>query len=343
MRSVVITAHGGNEVVQISEQPMPKRKRGEALVRMQASGLNRVDLYMRDSGVGITHNLPLIMGLDGAGEIVDIDDEEKNLRKGQRVVIHPGIGCSHCEFCRRGEHVLCTDMKFMGEHRNGTLTEFACVPVENVFTAPHGLDTVEAAVLSVAPITAWRMIFTKAQLKPWETVLIFGVGGAVSLSALQFAHIIGAKVIVTSRDEEKRNKAINLGAFAAIDSNLDVAKSVMALTNGRGVDVVIENVGQAVWPSALKSLVRGGRIITCGATSGDAPSADLRRMFIRQLQVIGSTHGTFAEFAEMLAVCERGLFKPIIDSCFDMTNIHNALDRLESSNQFGKIGIHIAN
>lgn len=322
---------------------MPARARGEVLLRMRGGGLNQVDLYMRNSGAGITHSLPLVMGLDGAGDVVDADDEAR-FSKGQSVVVHPGIGCGRCEFCRRGEHILCTSMKFMGEHVDGTLAEYVCVPEENVFPAPGGFDPVEAAALSVAPITAWRMVFTKGRLQPWETVLIFGVGGSVSHSALQFAKMIGARAIVTSRDPEKLRQALVEGADEGIDSSsTDVARRVLELTGGRGVDLVIENVGEAAWPSALKSVVRGGRIVTCGATSGDAPSADLRRLFIRQIQILGSTHGTFAEFTDMLAACERGHFKPRVESRFALADIHAALDRLASGRQFGKVGIEIGN
>lgn len=233
-------------------------------------------------------------------------------------------------------------MRFAGEHVDGTLGEFMCLPAENVFPAPEGLDPVEAAALSVAPITAWRMVFTKARLQPWESVLIFGIGGSVSLAALQFARMIGARAIVTSRVAEKLAQARAMGASEVIDSSReDIAKRVLELTDGRGVDVVIENVGQAVWPAALRAVVRGGRIVTCGATSGDSPSADLRRLFIRQISVQGSTHGTFAEFADMLTACGRGSFRPRIDSRYGLNDIHPALDRLESGAQFGKIGISI--
>lgn len=342
MRAAFITGHGGNEVVTIGERPRPVRRRGEVTVRLGAAGLNRVDLYMRDSGAGITHPLPMIMGLDGAGHIVDADDDEATLKPGDRVVIHPGVGCGRCAFCQRGEHVLCTSMKFLGEHRDGTFAEFVCLPADNVFAAPAGLDDVEAAALGCAPITAWRMVFTKARLAPWETVLIFGIGGAVSLAALQFARMTGARVLVTSRDPEKLARARALGADAAINgATTDVARAVAELTDGRGVDVVIENVGAAVWSSALKSLVRGGRIVTCGATTGDSPSADLRRLFIRQLSVLGSTHGTFSEFRAMLAACGRGLYRPVIDSRFALADLHAALDRLEAGRQFGKIGLEL--
>lgn len=342
MKAAILTGHGGNEVVAFGERPLPERRPGDVLVRVRAATLNRVDLYMRDSGAGITHRLPQIMGLDGAGEVVEVDDDETRLTRGDRVVVHPGIGCGRCEYCLRGEHVLCTAMRYLGEHRDGTLAEFVCVPVENVFPAPTGFDFAEAAALATAPLTAWRMVFTKARLAPHETVLILGIGGAVSLSALQFAKGVGARAIVTSRDPDKLARAAALGADVGIDGSREaIARRVLAETGGRGVDVVIENVGEAVWGEALKSLARGGRLVTCGATTGDAPSADLRRMFIRQLSVHGSTHGTFEEFRSLLAVCERGGFRPIIDSRFRLADIHAALDRLEAGRQFGKIAIDI--
>lgn len=342
MRAAYITGHGSNEVVIIGERPIPVRRPGEALVRLHAAGLNRVDLYMRDSGAGITHALPQIMGLDGAGEVVEVDAGDSRLRPGDAVVLHPGIGCGRCEFCLSGNHVLCTSMKFMGEHRDGTLARFACVPVENLFAKPRTLDWDEAAALGTAPLTAWRMVFGKAKLSPQETVLIFGIGGAVSLSALQFAKMVGARTIGTSRDPEKLERAKALGADEVVLGSGPIARQVLELTGGRGVDVVIENIGEAVWDQAMKSVVRGGRIVTCGATSGDAPSADLRRLFIRQIQVFGSTHGSFAEFAALLAVAERGLFRPVIDYRFALDDLHAALDRLEAGVQFGKIAVDLS-
>jgi NADPH:quinone reductase-like Zn-dependent oxidoreductase len=342
MQAVSITGHGGNEVVRIGAHPRPQRRPGEVLVRLQAATLNRVDLYMRDSGAGITHRLPQIMGLDGAGHVVAVDDDEPLLRPGQAVVLHPGVMCGRCEFCQRGEGVLCTHVSYLGEHRDGTLAEYVSVPAANVFPKPTPLTFLEAAALGVNHLTAWRMVFTKAQVKPWETVLIFGIGGGVSLAALQWVKRLGAKAIVTSRDEGKLARALAMGADHAVCSSThDVAKEVMRLTGGRGADAVIENVGAAVWGSALKSLVRGGRIVTCGATTGDQPGADLRRMFIRQLQVMGSTLGNLSEFRDLLAVCERGLIQPVFDSVYPLAETHAALDRLASLQQFGKVGIAI--
>ena len=342
MKAAYLTGHGGNEVIAVGERPTPVRGAGEVLVRLRAATANRVDLYMRDSGAGITHALPLTMGLDGAGVVEAVDPDEPAWRPGQRVVVHPGIACGRCEFCLRGDDVLCTAMSLLGEHRNGTFAEFVSVPARNVFALPQGYDDVQAAALGVNHLTAWRMLFTQARLQAHETVLVFGIGGGVSLAALQLAKMAGAKVIVTSRDEAKLQHALQMGADAGVHSaSQDIAKTVLALTGGRGVDVVIENVGAAVWGAALKSLVRGGRLVTCGATTGDQPGADLRRMFIRQLKVFGSTLGTLSEFRDLLALCERSPMRPVIDSCHSLDAVTQALDRLESGRQFGKVAITI--
>lgn len=342
MTAACIVAHGGNQAVQVLQRPRPERAQGEVLVRLHAATVNRVDLYMRDSGEGITHQLPQIMGLDGAGVVEEVDPAESLLHPGQSVVVHPGIACGRCEFCQRGEGVLCTRMSLLGEHRDGTFAQWVSLPAGNVFPMPAGLTFVEAAALGVNHLTAWSMLFTKARLKPWETVLIFGIGGGVSLAALQLAKLAGARVIVTSRDDGKLERALAMGADAAVNSQRgDVAKAVLAETGGRGVDVVFENVGAVVWSSAMKSLVRGGRLVTCGATTGDQPPADLRRIFIRQLQILGSTLGDLHEFRDLLALVGRTGLKPVIDSTFALPEVHAALDRLESGHQFGKVALQI--
>ena len=342
MKAVYITGHGGNEVVGVGSHTLPTRQPGQVLVRLRAATINRVDLYMRDSGEGISHQVPQIMGLDGAGLVEEVDDSETLLKRGQAVVLHPGIGCGRCEFCQRGEAVLCVKMSLLGEHRNGTFAQYVSVPTTNVFPMPSGLSFIEAAALGVNHLTAWRMLFTKAQLKPWETVLVFGIGGGVSLAALQLAKQSGARVIVTSRDDHKLERALALGADHAVNGrSQEVAKAVLAATGGRGVDVVIENVGAAVWSQAMKSLVRGGRLVTCGATTGDQPPADLRRIFIRQLQILGSTLGDFKEFGDLLDFVQRTGIKPVIDSEYPLGQVHAALNRLESGEQFGKVALRI--
>lgn len=343
MRAAFITGHGGNEVVEVGERPKPARESGQILVRMKAATLNRVDLYMRDSGAGITHQLPQIIGVDGAGIVEEVDPGERSIKVGDRVVLHPGIVCGRCEFCQRGDQVLCTGIQYLGEHRDGTMAEFVSIPAENVFPIPEGFDFAEAASLGVNYLTAWRMVFTKTQVKPWETVLICGIGGGVSLAALHLVKVIGAKAIVTSREDSKLRRAKAMGADEAINGRAeDIARRVHELTGGRGVDVVIENIGEAVWPAALRSLVRGGRIATCGATTGDQPSADLRRIFIRQLQIFGSTLGNFSEFRELIAFCGRAGIRPVIDSRYSLADTHAALSRLEAGEQFGKVVVSIA-
>jgi NADPH:quinone reductase-like Zn-dependent oxidoreductase len=241
-----------------------------------------------------------------------------------------------------GEEILCLSALVLGEQIDGVFAGFVSAPEDAVFRKPANLDFLQAASLSVAWITAWRMLRTKARLKEGETALIFGIGGSVSLAATQIASAIGARTIVTSRDATKLERARTFGAAETIlDAGGAVFEKVMALTKGRGVDVVIENVGKAVWPAAMRSLVRGGRLVTCGATTGDDPSADLRRLFIRQLQIFGSTLGTRTEFKAMIEfIADKGL-KPYVDEVFALRDICLAFDRLESGSQFGKLGLSI--
>lgn len=341
MKAVYLTGHGGNEVVTVGERPMPERKPGEVRVRLHAATLNRVDLYMRDSGVGITHTLPQVMGIDGAGVVEAVDDGQ-GLAVGDKVLLYPGVTCGQCEFCVRGEEVLCTHMQLLGEHRDGTLAEYISVSARNAVPMPQDWSFEEAAALGVNHLTAWRMLMTQARLKPWETVLVFGIGGGVSLAGLQLAKAMGARVIVTSREQDKCDRALALGADAAICSSThDVVKEVMRLTGKRGADVVFENVGAAVWDSALKCTVRGGRLVTCGATTGDQPGADLRRVFIRQLQILGSTLGNLSELRDLVHFCAQRKLRPVMDQVFPMDQVHAALERLASGQQFGKVAVRL--
>ena len=298
---------------------------------------------MRDSGAGITHQLPQVMGVDGAGIVEEVDVDETRLQPGQPVVLHPLIGCGRCEFCLRGDDVLCTQASILGEHRDGTFAEYVSVPARNALPRPATLTPAEAAALGVNHLTAWRMLFTRGRLKTQETVLVFGIGGGVSLAAMQLAKMAGARVIVTSRDAGKIERAIALGADEGIQgSGNDIAKAALRLTDGRGVDLVIENVGEAVWGSAMRSLVRGGRLVTCGATSGDQPGADLRRLFIRQIEVIGSTLGNLSELAALLQVAAQGRVRPVIEQTYALDAVPAALERLDSGEQFGKLAIAIS-
>ncbi|MFY9182844.1 MAG: zinc-binding dehydrogenase [Limnohabitans sp.] len=342
MKTVDLIGHGGNEVVVVGERPMPERGAGQVLVRMHAATLNRVDLYMRDSGAGITHTLPQTMGLDGAGVIEAMDEGEPGLHIGQKVLVYPAVTCGVCEFCQSGEEVLCTRMSLLGEHRDGTLSEYIRVPARNLVPMPDSWTFEEAAALGVNHLTAWRMLVSRARLQAGESVLIFGIGGGVSLAGLQLAKAMGARVFVTSTQQDKLDRALALGADGVIHSReQDVVQEVMRLTGKRGVDVVFENVGQAVWDSALRSAVRGGRIVTCGATTGDQPGADLRRVFIRQLQILGSTLGNLEELKALTRFCEQQDLRPLIEKTYALDDIHAALDRLASGQQFGKLAVRI--
>jgi len=339
MKAAFLTGYGGNEVVKVGERPLPARKAGEVLVRMRAATVNRVDLYMRGGGVGMPHTLPLIMGIDGAGVIEQADT---SALIGRRVTLYPNVGCGTCEFCNRGEPILCPTMCVLGENRDGTMAEFLCIAAENAFPIPDDFDFAQGAALGVNYLTAWRMLFTKAKLQPGETVLVFGIGGGVSLAALQIAKAAGARVLVTSRSEEKLRRAREFGADATVNAAPDkIPAQVMELTDGRGVDVIIENIGGATWNAALKCLVRGGRIVTCGATTGDQPPADLRRIFFRQLQIFGSTLGNPDEFANLLEWCAQGRLRPPVGTRYGLDDIHTALSELESGKQLGKIAIDI--
>ncbi len=337
MKAIYIDGHGGNEVVHVGERPTPQKNAGDVLIRMQVSTLNQVDLYMRNSGAGITHQLPQTMGIEGFGNVAECD-ADSGFNVGDAVVIHPSISCGQCEFCLRGDDVLCTRVSFVGEHRDGAWSEYLALPARNVLLAPSYLSASEAAALAVTHLTAWRMLVTQGQLKARQTVLIFGIGGGVSVAALQIAKAIGARAIVTSRHAHKLERALQIGAELGIHTpHDDVVKSVMGFTNKRGVDVVIENVGESVWGDAMKSLVRGGKLITCGATSGDQPPADLRRIFIRQLQIIGSTLGNLQELKDMLVFYEQHQIRPVIDRTFTMNQVHDALNVMSRAEQFGKI------
>lgn len=341
MRAAFITGHGGNEVVAFGDRLEPPAAQGSVLVRMKAASLNRVDLYMRDSGAGITHSLPQIMGVDGAGVVETVDDPASDLTVGDAVTLYPAVVCGRCEWCVRGDTALCAGIRFLGEHRDGTMADFVRVPAANVYRLPAGLAFGQGAALGVAYLTAWRMLFNRARIRPGETVLVFGIGGGVSLAALQLARFAGARVIVTSRHRDKLDRAVALGAEHGLLTDDGLVPNLLELTGGRGVDVVIENVGEAVWPAAMRAVTRGGRIVTCGATTGDRPSADLRRLFVRQISVMGSTLGSRDEFAQLLACCGPGRVEPLVAQHFPLEGVHAALDTLEAGGPFGKIVIDI--
>ncbi len=323
--------------MKVRDVPIPKRQPGEVLLRVHAAGLNRVDLYMRDSGVGITHKLPQTMGVEGAGTVVEADFDAGYV-VGQKVVLFSNAYCGHCRYCLAGDQPLCLHAHIMGEHRDGAFAEYVSMPNRCVLPLPDSADLVEAGALMAAYLTAWRMLFGKRALRSGETVLVVGIGGGVAVACLQLAHLVSARVLVTSSSDAKIKRALALGASAGINYRTEkVAERVLALTQGEGVDMVIDSVGEASWSDSLRSLRRGGRLVTCGATTGSHPSADLQRMFIRQLEVYGSTGGSIDEARELLKLFASGVIHPVIDKQFSLDDASLAFDRLTNGEQFGKV------
>lgn len=340
MKAAVLERRGAEGLI-VRQAPMPKRRPGEALMRVRAASLNRVDLYLRDDGRGITHELPMVLGVDGAGEIVEAD-AESGLTPGMKAVLYPAGFCGSCRYCLSGDQPLCTSVRYAGEHRDGTFAEYVAMPASCFLPLPDDTDLQEVATLPVAYLTAWRMLFGKRALGPGETLVVTGIGGGVATACLQLGLIAGARVIVTSRRTEALRHAEALGAHAAIDtSKQKLARGVLDLTGGEGADMVIDSIGGEVWSEALKALRRGGRIVTCGATAGDNPPADLRRVFIRQLEIHGSTLGSIEEFRRLLAVYRSGRLKPAIDRTYPLEEIGDAFARLQGGEQIGKIAIRI--
>ncbi len=340
MKAAVLEKRGPDGLA-LREAPMPERRPGEALMRVRAASLNRVDLYMRDDGQGITHALPMVLGVDGAGEIVEADPGS-GLEAGMKAVLYPAAFCGACRYCLSGNQPLCKSLRIAGEHRDGTFAEYVAMPAVCFMPLPDDADLLEAATLPVAYLTAWRMLFGKRALGPGETVLVTGIGGGVATACLQLAVIAGARVIVSSRRAEALEHASALGAHACVDTSKGtLARGVLELTDGEGADMVIDSIGGETWSEALKALRRGGRIVTCGATTGDNPSADLRRLFVRQLEIHGATLGDLDEFRRLIAVYRSGRLKPAIDRTYPLERIGEALARLQTGGQIGKIAVRI--
>ena len=346
MRACVLTASGGIDKLQIKEVPdAPAPKAGEVRVAIRAAALNHLDLWVIDGLPGAADRFPHIVGADGAGVVESTGADVSTVRQGERVMINPGISDYSCEFCQAGEHSLCVNYRLLGEHLPGTVAELVTVPAQNVARLPVLAPVVswaEAAAFSLVTLTAWRMVVTRAQLKADETVLIWGIGGGVSLAALRIAKLLGARAIVTSSDDVKLAAAKDLGADVMLNHRTQkVGEEIRALTNKRGVDVVVDSVGSATWDDSLRSLRRGGRLVMCGATSGPQVGLDLRRLFWHHWSVLGSTMGNAAEYAEIVRRFGQGELRPMVDRVFPLARTRDAYERLQRGEQLGKIAIEI--
>lgn len=341
MKAVRFHAHGGPDVLRYEEVPTPAPGPGEVLVGLRAAALNHLDLFVRNGQTpGVT--LPHIGGADGAGLVLANGPGATRYPAGARVFFDPGLSDGTCDFCARGEHSLCDRWEILGEHRDGTFAQAVVMPEINLRAIPEELSFEEAAAFPLVFLTAWRMLMTKARVVPGESVLILGIGGGVALAALQIAKHAGARVFVTSSSTEKLKRAQALGADVLINhQETDFSREVWRITQKRGIDVIVDDVGAATWDRSIRALARGGRLVTCGATSGPKPDEDIRRIFAKQVTIYGSTMGTRHDWEQLTRLLAAKTLRPVVDRIFPLEQIGQAQALMENQGQFGKIVLSI--
>lgn len=345
MRALTIDAHGGLDQLRYREDVAPPvlPASGAVRVRLRAAALNRLDVWTIGGLPGVTITPPWILGADGMGIVAETSADVTGVRPGDRVLLNPGISCRRCESCAKGEHSLCVRFRLLGEHHPGTLAEEIVVPAANVRRVPDGVSDEVAAAFPLATLTAWRMCVTRAQVRAGDEVLIWGIGGGVAAAALQICKQRGARVWVTSGSEAKLARARAMGADECLDhSAMDVGAEIRARTGKRGVDVIIDSTGQRTWTQSLGALGRGGRLVTCGGTTGPDLSMDVRRLFWNQWTIMGSTMGNDAEMDAIVAELAAGRLSPPIDSVHPLAEGRAAFERLASGAQFGKVVVRIS-
>ena len=343
MKAIAITGQGGLEKVQYLDVERPNIGPHEVPIETRAVALNHLDIFVRNNLDSLKLVPPHVSGADGAGVVAEVGSEVHTVKVGDRVLINPGLHCGVCEFCQAGEQSLCARFGIMGETCSGTFAEYFKVPQANVHPVPEGFSWEEAAAFPLVFVTAWRMLISKAAIKPGEDMLILGIGGGVATAVLQIVKAIGLRAFVTSSSDDKLQQAQTLGADAGINyTTQDFAREIRTLTNRRGVDVVVDSVGGDSYAKSLATLVKGGRLVICGATAGPRPQTDLARIFWNQLSVFGSTMGNLREFAEMLTFVRKRGVKPVIDQVFPLADGAKAFARMEAGKQFGKIVLKVS-
>jgi NADPH:quinone reductase-like Zn-dependent oxidoreductase len=341
MKAIRLHQHGGPEGIRIDELPEPGLPgQGEIKVRVRAMALNHMDIWVRNGMPGVVPALPIVMGCDVAGEVMEMGEGVTEFASGDRVVLTPMVFCNACEACLSGEHSMCGAFKMRGEHLDGYFAEQVVVNTRQARKIAPRIAFESAAAFCLTYLTAWRMMIGRAGLRPGETVLIHGIGGGVSMATLQIANLVGAAAIVTSGEDWKIEKAMQLGAKAGFNyKTQDVAKEVFKFTQKRGVDVVSDSVGGSSWAISVKAARTGGRIVTCGTTGGANPPADLARIFWKQLVVMGSTMGNMREFSEVIRMLNEDKLAPIIDKIFPYDQIREAHEYLSNAQQLGKVAL----
>lgn len=337
MRAAFIRTHGGPEVLEVGESPEPVAAVGTAIVEVRAVALNHLDLWVRRGIPGLELEMPHIGGSDVAGVVHETGPEVEGWAPGDRVVVNPSLWCGSCDFCRKGEESLCRSFRILGEHVRGGAAEKVRVPARNLFRIPGELPFERAAAAPLAYQTAWRALH-RARLEPGETLLVTGASGGVATAGVQIGRYLGARVLALTSGPGNVARVAALGAEGVVDRlESELVPEVRRLTGGRGVDVVLDSVGEATWKDCLRCLGPGGRLVTYGATTGASVSLDVRHVFWKQLQVIGSTMGSRAEFEAVMHLVAGGTLEPVVDAVLPLEAIRDAHERLEAGGVFGKL------
>jgi len=338
MKAARIHQHGGPQELVYEDIPEPGIKANQVLVRVRACALNHLDLFVRAGIPGVKIPMPHILGSDIAGEIVEVGELCERVKPGWRVLLSPGLSCRQCEQCLSGQDNFCRRYTLLGYGVDGGNTELLAVPEYSAIRIPDTMSFEEAAAVPLVFLTAWHMLMARARLQPGEDVLVLAASSGVGSAAIQIARMFQCRIIATAGGEAKLAKARELGAEHVIDHyRQDISAEVKRITGKRGVDVVFEHVGTATWAKSMESLAPGGRLVTCGATTGYDARVDLRYLFSRQYSLLGSFMGTMGELHQVLKFVFRGQLKPIIDRVYPLAEIRAAHQRLEEKEQFGKI------
>jgi len=342
MRAVIFEQHGGPEVLRLAEVPDPQIKANEVLVEVRACALNHLDVWVRNGLPGIKIPLPHIPGNDVAGVVREAGELVTWVNEGDEVMLQPGVSCGHCAECLAGRDNMCDEYDIIGSRRDGGYAELIAAPGINVIPKPKNLTWEEAAALPLVTLTAWHMLVARADVQPGEDVLVHAAGSGVGSAGIQIAKLRGARVITTAGSDEKLSKARELGADETINyTRDDWPKEVRRLTNGRGVDVVFEHTGATTWPGSILSLKKGGRLVTCGATSGFDAKTDLRHVFYRHLTILGSMMGSKADLLAAMKFIESGQIRAVIDQTLALSDARKAHELMEQRAQFGKLVLMI--
>ena len=343
MHAIIFSQHGGPEVLQVGEVPNPQIKANEVLVEVRACALNHLDVWVRNGLPGIKIPLPHILGCDVAGVVREVGDLVTWTKAGDEVMVQPGVSCGHCPECLAGRDNMCDEYDIVGYRRDGGYAEFVAIPGVNVIPKPKNLHWEEAAALPLVTLTAWHMLVTRAQVQAGEDVLVHAAGSGVGSLGIQIAKLLGTRVIATASSDEKLAKARELGADETINYSMDDwPKQVKRLTQGRGVDVVFEHTGETTWAGSILSLKKGGRLVTCGATSGFDARTDLRHVFYRHLTILGSMMGSKADLLAAMKFIESGQIRAVVDRTLPLEEARKAHELMEDRAQFGKLVLKVS-